>query len=272
MDIRFLAIIFLVAALMEMLAKRMRKARERELEGEERPRSVDPLAQVFKEMDLLPDMEEEPDPVRRALESGSEEPSRRSGRLAPGTLETRGAAAEPWALPESRSRRGPAGDAGAPPVPSGRGAEPPDPRSGVEGMFEPAGSAESPVSPVPVSAPPESKAPRLRDRAPRPVEARSREFRPREAREVVPHRRAEARADSVAAGGVPAERARELAGERGRTDGSGRYGVLSLGSVRGLRRLVVAREVLGPPLALRGEEPFSNGHIALSQGREVQAR
>ncbi|MDE2763129.1 MAG: hypothetical protein OXQ94_04225 [Gemmatimonadota bacterium] len=256
MDIRFLAIIFLVAALMEMLAKVMRKARQREIEGEERPRSADPLAQVFKEMDLLPDIEEPLDPVRQALESGAEGPSRRVEEAAPGTVEPRGEAADPWALPTSQPRKSPDGDAGGLPVPSGKDAEPPDSRPRVDRMFEPPGPAGSPAFAVPVPASPESRAAPARDRAPRPVEVRSREFRPREAREVVPHRRVEARPDSAAAGEVPTERARGRVGGRGRAEGTWEHGVLSLGSVRGLRRLVVAREVLGPPLALRGEEPF----------------
>lgn len=231
MDIRFLAIIFLVAALMEMLAKRMRKARERELEGEEPPRTVDPLARVFKEMDLLPDMEDSPDPIRQALQSGAGEPSRRM-EVAPDTAEGRGAAAEP-----------------------------PDLRPRVEEMAEPTRPAGPRTRPVPAPVFQEVQVVPSRDRAPRPVEVRSREFRPREAREVVPHRRAEARPDSVDAGGVPAEHAPGRKGGRGRGDGTREPGVLGLGSVRGLRRLVVAREVLGPPLALRGEEPNPNRDI-----------
>lgn len=232
MDIRFLAIIFLVAALMEMLAKRMRKAREREIEGEERPRSADPLAQVFKEMDLLPDAEDSPDPIRQALESGAGAPSRRMEEVAPDAAEGRGAAAETWDL-----------------------------RPRVEEMAEPTRPAGPRTRPVPAPVSQEVQVVPSRDRAPRPVEVRSREFRPREAREVVPHRRAEARPDSMDAGGVSAEHVPGREGGRGRGDGTREPGVLGLGSVRGLRRLVVAREVLGPPLALRGEEPNPNRDI-----------
>jgi len=85
MDIRFLAIIFLVAALMEMLAKMMRKAKQREIEGEAAPRSVDPLAQVFKEMELLPDVDEVLEPGRKELERGGEGRSARGEEAGPGT-------------------------------------------------------------------------------------------------------------------------------------------------------------------------------------------
>ena len=254
MDIRFLAIIFLVAALMEMLAKMMRKAKQREIEDEAAPRRVDPLAQVFKEMDLLPDVDEVLEPGRKELERGAEGRSARREEAAPGTEEPHGEPSEIWALPVSPPQERPARGSPMPLAPSRRVAEPS--RRRADRLFEPVGPEESPVAPVSAPVSPEMKAVPPRDRAPRPVEVRSREFRPREAREIVTHRREEARPASVAAGPVLAERVPAREGERVRTDGPGGNGVLSLGSVRGLRRLVVAREVLGPPLALRGEEPF----------------
>lgn len=255
MDIRFLAVIFLVAALMEMLSKMMKKARQREIEDEAAPKQVDPLARVFKELELFPDAEETPEQVRRELEHGAGGRSARREEAGPGTEEPLGEPAGKWALPQSSPRGRPAGGSVEPVAPSGRVGAPPRPR--VERMFEPAGPAEAPVLPVQVPASPELKAAPSRDRGPRPVEVRSREFRPREAREV-PHRRTEARPAPAAAGAMPVERDSVRAEGRGGTDGTGEQGVLSLGSVRGLRRLVVAREVLGPPLALRGEEPFSD--------------
>ncbi len=254
MDIRFLAIIFLVAALMEMLAKMMRKAKQREIEDEATPRSVDPLAEVFKELKLVAEDEETPEPARREQEHRAEGRSARREEAGPGTEEPRGEPSEIWALPASPPQERPAGGSLMPLAPSGRVAEPPRPRAGR--LFEPEGTEESPMAPVPAPVSPEMKTVPPRDRAPRPVEVRSREFRPREAREIVTHRRTETRPASVAAVPVPAERVPGREGERVRTYGTGGHGVLSLGSVRGLRRLVVAREVLGPPLALRGEEPF----------------
>jgi len=85
--------------------------------------------------------------------------------------------------------------------------------------------------------------------------ALTREFRPRDGREVV-RRSAEPDTAPVTAGALPEERSPGRV-EKGRIAADvAEAGVLGLGSVRGLRRLVVAREVLGPPLALRGEEPY----------------
>ena len=262
MDIRFLAIIFLVAALMEMLSKMMRKARQREIEGEAAPRSADPLAQAFKEMELLSDVEEALEPARQELERGRRERSALGTEaepgaedVAPGAEDAGGEPAEPWALPVSPSRASPAGRPDLPPVPSRRVAKPMDSRPRVERLFEPAEPVVPPTAPEPpVPAAPELHTVPARDRAPRPVEVRSREFRPRDGREVV---RPSAEADTapVAAGAVPEERSPGRV-EKGRIAADvAETGVLGLGSVRGLRRLVVAREVLGPPLALRGEEP-----------------
>ena len=261
MDIRFLAIIFLVAALMEMLSKMMKKARQREIEDEDRPRNVDPLAQVFKEMELLPDAEEVLEPGRRELERGKGERPRGVEEMGSGPADSPGEGVDGWALPGSPVRERSAGATRVPLAPSGRAAEPTGARPRVERMFAPERPAESTVPRVPVRAVPELEAVPSRDRAPRPVEVRSREFRPREAREVVPHRRAEVRPAPVAAGAVPREPVGERAEQVRSAADAGKGGVLELGSVRGLRRLVVAREVLGPPLALRGEEPFPNRHI-----------
>ncbi len=258
MDIRFLAIIFLVAALMEMLAKVMRKARQREIEGEDAPRRVDPLAQAFKEMELLPDVEEALEPARKELERGRRERSALGREAEPGAEDVAsgaedagGESAEPWALPVSPSRARP----DLPPVPSRRVAKPVDSRPRVERLFEPAEPVEPPWAPEPVPAAPELHTVPARDRAPRPVEVRSREFRPRDGREVV-RRSAEPDTAPVTAGALPEERSPGRV-EKGRIAADvAEAGVLGLGSVRGLRRLVVAREVLGPPLALRGEEPY----------------
>ena len=228
MDIRFLAIIFLVAALMEMIAKMMRKARAAEMEDVSRPKSVDPLAEVFRELELLPEDEEAPEPVRRESEPGAQEPSGRTEEVGRGRGDPGSESAEGWALPSPASRAGQ--------------------------VVEPVVLAEPVPPPTPRAAPVVPS----HDRTRRPVVVRSREFRPREAREIVRRPRTDMRPAPVAARVVPGEgegvpgRAETRRGGEGDSES----GVLGLGSVRGLRRLMVAREVLGPPLALRDEERF----------------
>ena len=226
MDIRFLAVIFLVAALMEMIAKMMRKARAAELEDGSAPKSVDPLAQVFRELELLPEDEEAPEPVRPESEPRAQEWSRRTEEVGRGRVDPGGEPAGPWALPSPASRAGQ--------------------------VVEPVVRAE----PVPLPTPRAAPVVPSRDRTPRPVEVRSREFRPREAREIVRRPRTDMRPAPVAARVVPGEGAPGRAETRRGGEGAGESGVLGLGSVGGLRRLVVAREVLGPPVALRDEERF----------------
>ena len=214
MDIRFLAIIFLVAALMEMIAKMMRKARAAEMEDGSAPKRVDPLAEVFRELQLSPEDEEAPEPARRESEPGAQERSRRTEEVGRGRVDPGSEPAEPWALPSAASR---AGQVVEPAVPAG---------------------------PVPLPTPRAA-----------PV-VRSREFRSREAREIVRRPRTDVRPAPVAARVVPGMGAPGRAETRRGGEGAGESGVLGLGSVRGLRRLLVAREVLGPPVALRDEERF----------------
>lgn len=116
-------------------------------------------------------------------------------------------------------------------------------------------SAPVPGTPVPDSTPhepddpwrepndPWQRAPLPeRSRAPRPIEVRSRAPRSVEART---RERAPVRADSPP---VPAHRPPEP--DR---PGFGTVG-LGFGTINGLRRVVVAREVLGPPVAMRDEK------------------
>lgn len=251
MDIRFIAVIFLIAALMEFLGKLARKRREEELEGEvERPRVADPLAGVLEEMRRLPGGDE---PGLEALETDDRGVRERG---APGS-EARLRAAEPEREPVRSARPTPSRESmfvdTVAPAPPDRVAEPVTPRARIERMFDQ--MTQPPAAPVVEPEPPPKVAPVVprRDRSPRPVEARSREGRPREARAL------EERAwtdERVAADGVPVsgtDGARRRVRARRGAEGAG----LDIGSVSGLRRLVVAREVLGPPLALRGEEPFT---------------
>ena len=247
MDIRFIAVIFLIAALMEMIAKIARKRRGGdELEEGEAPRIVDPLAGVLEEMRRLPGgdevgREESPEAPERSVRE-RRSPGGEMGHRVPESPR------EPVVPVRPPPRERPATDDLMLRSPPGRAPEPVTLRGQIERLFEPV--PQPPAAPVVVPEPtrqPMEVVPR-RDRSPRPVEVRS-----REARDLVertwtekPHAPAEA----------PATRA-DGGRRRVETGWGGGGGGPGLGSVRGLRRLVVAREVLGPPLALRGEEPFS---------------
>ena len=257
MDIRFIAVIFLIAALMEFLSKMARKRREEELEGEvERPRVADPLAGVLEEMRRLPGGDE---PGLEALEADDRGVRERG---APGS-EARLRAAEPEREPvrsarPTRSRESMFVDTVAP-APPDRVAEPVTPRARIERLFDP--MPQPPAAPVIVpEPPPPGPAPVVprRDRSPRPVEVRSRE-RPAPGGAEYRWRSVPGRSERDGGQAACAEDRRPMwdAGVwRARRGGEGAG--LELGSVGGLRRLVVAREVLGPPLALRGEEPFTD--------------
>jgi hypothetical protein len=210
-DIRLLAIIALIAVLMEMLGRLARKRAANEAEDGSRPARVDPFASVMEELEWLP-MDED-----------------QAAKPTPGVA----------ALIAER------------PVPPAE-VEPP--------VWPPPPEVEPPVWPAPRTvepAPPPRPAGQVveyRDRAPRAMEVRSREARTVERRRTVPARRVDEvrvpvvamRAEGAASRGAGPERL--VVPDAGRSEG------LGLRSVSGLRRLVVAREVLGPPLALRDEE------------------
>ena len=254
MDIRFIAAIFLVAALMEMLAKMARKRRgEEELEEREAPRPADPLAGVLEEMRRLSPGDESarevgPEAPERVVRE-RRVPAREVGFHAP---ESRGEPVVPGRPPPSRDR--PAAAPLTPLSPPEPVAEPVTLRSQFERMFEP--MPQRPAAPVVVPEPtpqPQPVVPR-RDRSPRPVEVRSREVRPREARDLAERTWTEERDVAVEVRTTRTDGGRR----RMETGWGGEGGAPGMGSVRGLRRLVVAREVLGPPLALRDEEPFTD--------------
>ena len=222
MDIRLLAIIALIAVLMEMLGRLARKRAANEAEDGSRPARADPFASVMEELEWLPmdeDQAAKPTPGVAALIAERPVPP---------------AEVEPpvWPPPPPEVE---------PPVwPAPRTVEPaPPPRPAVE-----------PASP-PRRA---GQVVEYRDRAPRAIEVRSREARTVERRRAVPARRVDEvrvpvvamRAEGAASRGAGPERL--VVPDAGRSEG------LGLRSVSGLRRLVVAREVLGPPLALRDEE------------------
>ena len=210
MDIRLLAIIALIAVLMEMLGRLARKRAANEAEDGSRPARVDPFASVMEELEWLP-MDED-----------------QAAKPTPGVA----------ALIVER------------PVPPAEVEPPvwPAPRT-----VEPAPRPRRAVAPA---SPPrrEGQVVEYRDRAPRAIEVRSREARTVERRRAVPSRRVDEvrvpvvamRAEGAASRGAGPERL--VVPDASRSEG------LGLRSVSGLRRLVVAREVLGPPLALRDEE------------------
>ena len=252
MDIRFIAIIFVVAALMEMISKALKKSREAGLEEEEAPpgrRPADPLAGVLEEMQRLPrGVESGPEVLQEADDYGISDRRTREREVIPRVPERRGEPVAPTRLTPSPGR--PGANTMVPLPPRGRVREPVTLRGQVERLFEP-----PPAVPVVEPDPPPQAAPVVpyRDRSARPVEVRSREARPSEARDLVERAWAGERAATAAAPKPGGDTKRQRAETR-----QGEGGVLDLGSVRGLRRLVVAREVLGPPLALRDSDLFGD--------------
>ena len=200
MDIRFIAIIFLIAALMEMISKALKKKRGVGIEDGSGAESVDPLRRALEETPWSMELDEDPLPGRGTTEGGA------------GERPDRVRIAEPDAS-----------------YPVARVVEQAPPRRATE-------------VPAPVSPPGPAPMAPYRDRAPRPVEVRSREARPLPSR-----RRVETPPVRVVAGTV----GDEVVSPRQGLGRGGPSGGLDLGSVSGLRRLIVAREVLGPPLALR---------------------
>ena len=223
MDIRLLAIIALIVALMEILGKLARKRAAKEAEDGSRPARVDPFASVMEELEWLPmddDQTAKPTPGVAALIAERPVPP---------------AEVEPpvWPPPPPEVE---------PPVwPAPRTVEPAPPPSWAVAPALPQRRAGQVVE--------------YRDRAPRAIEVRSREARTVERRRAVPSRRVEEVPVPVVARRAAKAVASKGDGPKQRVvpDASRSEG-LGLRSVSGLRRLVVAREVLGPPLALRDEE------------------
>lgn len=254
MDLRFIAVIFLIAALMEMLSKLARKRRGEEEELEERevaPRIADPLAGVLEEMRRLPREDDVGEVVPESPEHWERERRTPGGETGFGVPES---PREPVVPVRPPQRERPAADSPVLPSRPDHAPEPVTLRGQIERMFEP--MPQPPAAPVIVPEPPPPPAPVVprRDRSPRPVEVRSREVRPREARNIAERAWAEERDVQAGVPKTGTDVGRRRVERRRGGEGAG----LELGSVGGLRRLVVAREVLGPPLALRGEEPFTD--------------
>ena len=197
MDIRFLLILAVVAAVMEILGRLARKGAGTGAPRVPGPDGADPLMQQLEELEWVPGAHDGDDekPVPHRERAPVERPAAAAA-----------VAAAPAVAPERvRDRR--------------------------------------PLPPEPVMV--------LRDRAPRPVPVRSREPRPADARLADARPTEPRRVRPRPAEPHPAEREAPASG--GGAVGAG--GRLGLGTVGGLRRLVVAREVLGPPIALRDGDP-----------------
>ena len=230
MDLRFLAVIFLVIAIMEAIGKLLKRARLAEAEEEqeqEPPRPRDPLAEVFRDLRLgqLGDDVVKPagQIVREALSKAV--PAEDAADSAP-------TAAEKLDAPDD-----------VPPDPPPR--EPP-PRDREPPPREPRRQRERDPATVPSpqgsrpTAPPTSQPP-----APAPAAAarhRTPRHEPIPALAALRHRGPGSQGTATAA--TPrSPRAR-------RWDGA----VAAYTSPTTLRHLVVAREVLGPPVALRTDQ------------------
>lgn len=238
MDLQILVIV--VVVVLSILDAVMKKAKKR---GLELPQSDEP-----------PGVSEagqgRPQPV-----SGPEAASRPS-RAGPPSAGRRQSALDILVPPEIRKELEDLVSGGGPRA--GQTTSPPTQASGSGQLSEtstPSHSLPPPREPVETSGPawlptPErSRAPRpaeVRSRAPRPVEVRSRES-------SVPI--AEGRRDDRAIRlPAPAPVGADYApSPEGRAPDASQLG---LDTVTGLRRLVVAREVLGPPVALREEGEF----------------
>ena len=227
MDFRFVAVLMIIMAILDLLGRMARK-RAAAASGEEGDslEGVD----VFKVLTA-----EEPEPPGPPARSGQPED---------------GAVRRP---DEVRPRE--AARARIPPAGGGRGRE-------IPAVLQRAEPAASPGV-LPTAAPPaparEARVLELRDRAPREIEVRSRDPRPVRRQPVDPVAgispaapgdlpapaepvvRASSRRLVPQPPPVPAHRPRSVdIGSR-----------LGLGSNADLRRVVLAREVLGPPLAMR---------------------
>ncbi len=217
MDLRFLAVIFLVIAIMEAIGKLLKRARLAEAEEEqeqEPPRPRDPLAEVFRDLRLgqLGDDVVKPagQIVREALSKAvPAEDDADAAPIAAGKVDAPDDV--PPEPPPGEPRRQPEHDPAM--VPSPQGSRPTAP----------------PTSPPPAPAP----AAAARQRTPRhePVPA-------------LAALRRRAGSDGIATAPTPrSPRARPWEGA-----------VAAYTSPATLRHLVVAREVLGPPVALRTDQ------------------
>ncbi len=236
MDLRFMAIVMAIAIIMDILGRMARKrAGEQQLEQ--------PPEEGWNVLQALADADELPDKLLRdALPPGGTQSETRE---------------EPDRKPVARI------DAPDPAVSVPRfdpvsWPEPVEPEWTVPERSAPEPVAPEPARIVPAAVPaavrsePEPWEPPIRDRAARPVEVRSRAPRAldRESPIAGPATGTEGRRHPLADAATLSRRTRSSDVADG----------LGLSDARALRRIVVAREVLGPPLALRDDERDGGGH------------
>lgn len=230
MDLRFMAIVMAIAIIMDILGRMARK-RAGEQQLEQPPEEGWNVLQALAEVDELPDkLRRDALPPGRAGPEGrrEQEPVARVDAPDPAVSAPR---FDPVAWPEPAEPEWTVPERAAP--------EPVAP--------EPAG-----IVPAAVRSEPEPWEVPQRDRAARPIEVRSRVPRTvdRESRTARPSPEIKRTPHPLADVATLSRRSRssDVADQLGLTD------------ARALRRIVVAREVLGPPLALRDDERGAAGH------------
>jgi hypothetical protein len=227
MDLRFMAIVMAFAIIMDILGRMMRKRAQ-----DQQPQ--EPQAEGWDVMQALAEVEELPDKLlREALPVARTRPEHvsESDPEPVARVDLPGPAPEkprfdfsPWPEPIELE---PASGRAAPDLPAS----------------EPTRIEPPPVPDRPWAEPGQWESP-LRDRSARPIEVRSRAPRTVE-RESRPER------SMLEIERTPHQGVDSAPSRRGRTsDVADRLG---LTNAEGLRRIVIAREVLGPPLALRDD-------------------
>ena len=246
MDLRFMAIVMAIAIIMDILGRRARRRA-----GEQQ--ADQPADEGWNVLQALADADKLPEKLARdALPPGRPRPEARA-ELDPEPVtrvdvpgpEPSVPRFDPFAWPEPVELERT--------IPERAAREPvaPDPFAAEPVLPAPAGSAPTAV-PSAVRSEPEPWEPPTRDRAARPIEVRSRAPRTveRESRTARPSPEIERTPYPLPDVATLSRRSRtsDVADRLGLTDG------------QALRRIVVAREVLGPPLALRGIGRGAGGH------------
>ena len=233
MDLRFMAIVMAIAIIMDILGRMARK-RAGEQQAEQPPEEGWNVLQALAEVDELPDKlrRDALPPGRTGPEAQREqEPAARVDAPDPAVSAPR---FDPIAWPEPVEPEWTVLERAAP--------EPVSP--------EPAGIVPAAV-PAAVRSEPEPWEPPLRDRAARPIEVRSRAPR------TVDRESRTARPPEIERTPHPLAHVATLSRRSRSADVAERLG---LTDAQALRRIVVAREVLGPPLALRDADRDSGRH------------
>ena len=232
MDLRFMAIVMAIAVIMDVLGRMARKR------AAEQQQSQVPPEEGWNVLEALADADE---PANKL--PGEELPPARTRWLADETPDV-----EPAARVDAPRPAPPPADPGAWPDPA-RASERTAPEPAVR---EPFGVVPA-VAPAALREDPVPWETSRREPTPRPIEVRSRAprtFDPE--RRLAPPEPETERRPHPPGGDVG------TVSRRSRVTGLG--GRMGLTDVRALRNIVVAREVLGPPLALRNDDKECGGH------------